>query len=321
MCLHGAACTKPLCFFAHSPAELRAPQKLVGEEPAGAAAGEAGDPAEALVALHAALGGGRFSLAAAMAEVQLRQRRLYGAAPPPQAAATPLLPGLHPGAYGALGATGAAAALLAAQHSLLAGAGAGAGAPPHAAALQLFAHSQQLELQRAAAAQQLAEADLAARGQLLYPYGGPWPGAGGGQHGLAAGGGGLWDAAGALAGGGGAMGGSPMGGGAMGGGLGGFDAVGASAPMLGFRALGAPAGARGDSLMWRLGSDQGAAPLTPGALLAIRPVLRAAARRPRGRGPGWRRARGERQRQRAQHGQHRVAVHVCAQQRAQQRAQ
>jgi len=112
MCLHGATCTKPLCFFAHSAAELRgtakspqAPDALGSPSAAGSSGpcspaalastkplqtpptrdsddSSSRDPAEVLVELHAARGEGHFSLAVALAQVQLRQRQLYGRALP-----------------------------------------------------------------------------------------------------------------------------------------------------------------------------------------------------------------------------------------------
>jgi len=122
MCLHGQACTKPLCFFAHTAAELRSPQQLHGDDPSGGDT-DGRDPAEMLVELHAAHGGGRFSLAAAMAEVQLRQRRLYGAAPPGRA---------MPPAAAAAAAAGQVAAVAAAlqhqQHQQMLAAGLGGAA-------------------------------------------------------------------------------------------------------------------------------------------------------------------------------------------------
>ncbi|KAI8474671.1 MAG: hypothetical protein J3K34DRAFT_491752 [Monoraphidium minutum] len=134
MCLHGTACTKPLCFFAHTTAELRTPSsqaqaaaagapppppppppgssppapKVPSEASKAAAArlDDGHDPAEALLEIYAAVGGGRFCLAAALAEVQLRQRQLYGCAPP--GARPPAPPAAAFAAAGA-GAHGAAA--------------------------------------------------------------------------------------------------------------------------------------------------------------------------------------------------------------------
>lgn len=116
MCLHGQACTKPLCFFAHSAAELRSPQQLHGSRPDGPERDER-DATELLVELHAAYGGGRFSLAAALAEVQLRQRRLYG----PQHAAGRAGAAVGPASGSAPSAAAAAAAMAAfgsGQHAL-----------------------------------------------------------------------------------------------------------------------------------------------------------------------------------------------------------
>lgn len=109
MCLHGNACTKPLCFFAHNAAELRTATGASEADHHGSGQARPDrDEAEVLVQLHATVGGGRFSLAAGLAEVQLRQRQMYGRAGPGRALPRAPLAATCVGAMGPLGLQGTA---------------------------------------------------------------------------------------------------------------------------------------------------------------------------------------------------------------------